>query len=72
MRPFPTRPPKRTLLFRLREEPGPGGCNCTVGCRVESGGGEISMAIMALSVTPIGTGSTSAGGYVAEAVRVVE
>ena len=30
------------------------------------------MAIMAVSVAPIGTGSTSVGGYVAEAVRVVE
>ena len=30
------------------------------------------MAIMALSVTPIGTGSTSVGDYVADALRVVE
>lgn len=30
------------------------------------------MAIVALSVTPIGTGSTSVGEYVAEAVRVIE
>ena len=30
------------------------------------------MAILAISVTPIGTGSSSVGQYVAEAVRVVE
>ncbi len=30
------------------------------------------MAIVALSVTPIGTGSPSVGEYVAEAVRVIE
>jgi len=30
------------------------------------------MAMVALSVTPIGTGSTSVGEYVAEAIRVVE
>ncbi len=30
------------------------------------------MAIVALSVTPIGTGSPSVGEYVAEAIRVIE
>ncbi len=30
------------------------------------------MAVVALSVTPIGTGSTSVGEYVAEALRVIE
>jgi len=30
------------------------------------------MAIMAISVTPIGTGSPSVGRYVAEAIRVIE
>ena len=30
------------------------------------------MAIMAISVTPIGTGSTSVGGFVADALRVIE
>jgi uncharacterized protein (TIGR00106 family) len=30
------------------------------------------MAIMAISVTPVGTGSTGVGEYVAEAVRVIE
>jgi len=30
------------------------------------------MAIMAISVTPIGTGSPSVGAYVAEAVRVLD
>lgn len=30
------------------------------------------MAIMAISVTPIGTGSTSVGGYVADALRVID
>ncbi|TMI86547.1 MAG: MTH1187 family thiamine-binding protein [Bacillati bacterium ANGP1] len=30
------------------------------------------MAIMALSVTPIGTGSPSVGDYVADALRVIE
>jgi uncharacterized protein (TIGR00106 family) len=29
------------------------------------------MAIMAISVTPIGTGSPSVGAYVAEAIRVI-
>ena len=30
------------------------------------------MAIVAISVTPVGTGSASVGEYVAEAVRVIE
>ncbi len=30
------------------------------------------MAILAISVTPIGTGSTSVGEYVADALRVIE
>lgn len=30
------------------------------------------MAIMAISVTPIGTGATGVGEFVAEAVRVIE
>jgi uncharacterized protein (TIGR00106 family) len=30
------------------------------------------MAIMAISVTPVGTGSPGVGEYVAEAVRVIE
>ena len=30
------------------------------------------MAIMAISVTPIGTGSTGVGEFVAEAVRVID
>lgn len=30
------------------------------------------MAIMAISVTPIGTGSTSVGGFVVDALRVIE
>lgn len=36
------------------------------------GGRETGMAIMAISVTPVGTGSPSVGAYVAEAVRVLE
>jgi uncharacterized protein (TIGR00106 family) len=31
-----------------------------------------TMAIMAISVTPVGTGSPSVGDYVAEAVRVIQ
>ena len=30
------------------------------------------MAIMAISVSPIGTGSTGVGGFVADALRVIE
>jgi uncharacterized protein (TIGR00106 family) len=30
------------------------------------------MAIMAISVTPVGTGSTGVGDFVAEALRVIE
>ncbi|HET7263605.1 MAG TPA: hypothetical protein VFL28_02975 [bacterium] len=30
------------------------------------------MTIMAISVSPIGTGSTGVGGFVADALRVIE